>query len=65
MKTLRLIPDKTNISFLGIRKIALVLSTVLVLASMALFIGRGLNLGIDFLGGVLLLWIIYRYFIIF
>lgn len=54
MKTLRLIPDKTNVSFLGIRKIALVLSTVLVLASMVLFIGRGLNLGIDFLGGVLL-----------
>ena len=54
MKTIRLIPDKTNIRFLEKRKLALTLSTCLVVASLALFFGRGLNLGIDFLGGILL-----------
>jgi preprotein translocase SecF subunit len=54
LKTLRLIPDKTSIRFLEMRKIALVLSVCLVAASVFLFVGRGLNLGIDFLGGVLL-----------
>jgi preprotein translocase subunit SecF len=54
LKTLRLIPDKTSIRFLEMRKIALVLSICLVAASAVLFAGRGLNLGIDFLGGVLL-----------
>jgi len=54
VKTLRLIPDKTNIRFLEFRKLTLVLSVCLVMASLALFVGRGLNLGIDFLGGILL-----------
>ena len=54
MKTIRLIPDKTNIRFLEKRKLALTLSACLVVASLALFFGRGLNLGIDFLGGILL-----------
>ena len=36
------------------RKVALVLSICLIAASAVLFVGRGLNLGIDFLGGVLL-----------
>ena len=36
------------------RKLALTLSACLVVASLALFFGRGLNLGIDFLGGILL-----------
>lgn len=54
MKTIRLIPDKTNIRFLEKRKLALTLSMCLVVLSFALFFGRGLNLGIDFLGGILL-----------
>ena len=54
MKVLRLIPDNTKVAFMEKRRIALVLSTVLVVASLALFFGRGLNLGIDFLGGILL-----------
>ena len=36
------------------RKVALVTSICLVVGSLALFAGRGLNLGIDFLGGILL-----------
>ena len=54
MKTIRLIPDKTNIRFLEKRKLALTLSLFLIFLSLALFFGRGLNLGIDFLGGILL-----------
>ena len=40
-----------NINFMKHRKFALTLSLVLVLASLALLIVRGLNLGIDFTGG--------------
>lgn len=54
MKTLRLIPDKTSIRFLQFRKVALLFSVLLVASSLVLFAGRGLNLGIDFLGGILL-----------
>jgi len=54
LKTIRLIPDKTNIRFLEKRKLALTLSLFLIFLSLALFFGRGLNLGIDFLGGILL-----------
>ena len=54
MKTLRLIPDKTNIRFLEKRKLSLFLSTCLLVVSLVLFFGRGLNLGIDFLGGILI-----------
>ena len=44
---------QTKIDFLGARKIALIVSMILVVASMASFIMRGLNLGIDFTGGTL------------
>ena len=49
---LRLVPEKTDIKFLAMRKVALVLSAVLLVASVALFFSRGLNYGIDFKGGV-------------
>jgi preprotein translocase subunit SecF len=44
---------QTKIDFLGARKVALIVSVILVVASMASFIMRGLNLGIDFTGGTL------------
>jgi preprotein translocase subunit SecF len=43
---------KTSIRFMGPRKRWYVISSVLVLASLLLLLGRGLNLGIDFTGGV-------------
>lgn len=43
----------SNIDFLGRRKVALVLSILLVLASVVLLATRGLNFGIDFTGGTL------------
>jgi len=48
---LRLVPDNTNIDFLKLRRMAFVVSAVLVVLSAALFFTRGLNLGIDFVGG--------------
>lgn len=54
MRKLKLVPDKTNIPFLGGRKVAFLASALLVAASIALFLTKGLNYGIDFRGGVLI-----------
>jgi preprotein translocase subunit SecF len=53
---MRLIKQKTNINFLGAsrRKIALTISVIFVLVSLASLFTRGLDFGIDFTGGVLL-----------
>jgi preprotein translocase subunit SecF len=53
---MRLIKDKTTIDFLGPqrRKIALTISALLVIASLASLATRGLEFGIDFTGGILL-----------
>jgi preprotein translocase subunit SecF len=51
MKLLKLVPDNTNIDFMRWRNIALVLSIIVTLASLALVATRGLNLGVDFIGG--------------
>src|SRR3546814_20643191 len=54
MKTIRLIPDNTRIDFVDKRWIAFALSAFLAFGSIGLFFGKGLNLGIDFLGGILI-----------
>jgi len=54
VKKLQIIPAETAIDFMGRRIIAFVFSALLVLASTGLFLGQGLNLGIDFLGGILI-----------
>jgi len=54
MKKLRIVPSDTSIDFLGRRFIAFALSAVLVLGSLGLTFTKGLNLGIDFLGGILM-----------
>ena len=51
MKLLKLIPDDTNIDFMRWRNVALVLSVLMTIASLTLTAYRGLNLGIDFVGG--------------
>ena len=45
---------KTHIDFMGKRRLAIVLSSVLILASIASLVVRGLNFGIDFTGGTLI-----------
>jgi len=51
MFLLKLVPDNTNIDFMRVRNIALVLSIVATIASLVLVGVRGLNLGVDFVGG--------------
>ena len=51
MKLLKLVPDHTNLDFMRWRNLALVLSLIATVASIAFTIYRGLNLGIDFVGG--------------
>lgn len=51
MKLLKLVPDNTNIRFLKWRNIAIGLSILLTIGSMVLVAQRGLNLGVDFVGG--------------
>lgn len=54
MKMLKIVPKTPNIDFTGKRLIAFALSAFLILASVGLFASKGLNLGIDFLGGILI-----------
>ena len=51
MKLLKLVPDNTNIDFMRWRNLALVLSILATVASLVVVGVRGLNLGVDFVGG--------------
>jgi preprotein translocase subunit SecF len=51
MKLLKLVPDNTNIDFMRWRNLALVISIIVTVASLAIVGVRGLNLGVDFVGG--------------
>lgn len=51
MKLLKLIPDNTNIRFLRWRVPFYTVSLLLMAASLALVFTKGLNLGVDFIGG--------------
>jgi preprotein translocase subunit SecF len=51
MRLLKLVPDNTNIDFMKWRNFALILSIVVTVAAIALVFTRGLNLGVDFVGG--------------
>ena len=51
MKLLKLVPDATNLDFMRWRNLALILSIVATIASLAIVGVRGLNLGVDFVGG--------------
>ena len=51
MKLLKLIPDNTNIKFLRWRVPFYVVSLLLMAASIGLVATKGLNLGVDFVGG--------------
>ncbi len=51
MKLLKLVPDSTNIKFLRWRVPFYVISLILMAASLTLVFTKGLNLGVDFVGG--------------
>ncbi len=54
MRGLRLVPQNSNINFIGMRFVAFVFSAVLILGSIGLTVKSGLNLGIDFTGGTVI-----------
>lgn len=54
MRKLRFIPDVTNFDFVSHRRIAFGVSGLLLLIAVIAFPVRGLNLGIDFKGGILM-----------
>ncbi|HYW16656.1 MAG TPA: protein translocase subunit SecF [Allosphingosinicella sp.] len=51
MRLLKLIPDTTNLDFLRWRNLAIIISGLLMAASIALLAVKGLNFGVDFAGG--------------
>ncbi|MEE8339000.1 MAG: protein translocase subunit SecF, partial [Xanthomonadales bacterium] len=51
---MRILSKKTNINFMGFRKMALVVSATLMTLSVVSLATRGLNFGLDFTGGMLI-----------
>lgn len=51
MKLLKLVPDNTNFQFVKWRNLAMIVSILMIVASIALVAVRGLNFGVDFVGG--------------
>lgn len=54
MRGIKLIPDETKFNVVGLRYAALVLSLVIIIASVGFVSTKGLNFGIDFSGGTLI-----------
>lgn len=54
MRLLKLVPDNTNFPFLRWRNLAVGLSVLMILGSIALVLIRGLNFGVDFAGGLMM-----------
>lgn len=53
MRPMKLIPDNTNVPFVKMRWAAFAFTLILTLGSLALLATRGLNFGVDFVGGVM------------
>ncbi|CAO1651697.1 protein translocase subunit SecF [Parasphingorhabdus sp. NYA22] len=51
MRLIKLVPDDTNISFLKWRNVAMAFSILTIIASIGLVAAKGLNFGVDFIGG--------------
>lgn len=51
MRLLKLVPENTNIGFLKWRTLAMAISLLMIAASIGLVAVKGLNLGVDFVGG--------------
>jgi preprotein translocase subunit SecF len=54
MRLLKLVPDNTNLPFVSLRKWAFALTIALSLASIGLVWAKGLNFGVDFVGGLMI-----------
>ncbi|MGK2910513.1 MAG: protein translocase subunit SecF [Sphingobium sp.] len=53
MKLLKLVPDNTNIGFVRVRHIAFAITALLTVLAVAAVGVRGLNMGVDFVGGLM------------
>ncbi len=51
---MKIMPHGTNIDFIGMRKIAFVITAVVIIGSIVSLTTRGLSFGIDFKGGILM-----------
>lgn len=51
---MQLFSKETHFNFMGVRKVAMTISLILVLLSIASLVTRGLNFGLDFSGGTLI-----------
>lgn len=54
MNGLRLIPEKTSIPFIGLRKLFYAISLIVMALTIASYFIKGLNFGIDFKGGIMI-----------
>jgi len=54
MRLLKLVPDNTQFRFVRLRWVAFTLTLLLTLSSVALLATRGLNMGVDFVGGLMI-----------
>lgn len=54
MRPLKLIPDNTNVPFVRMRWAAFAFTLLLTIGSIALLMTRGLNFGVDFVGGLMI-----------
>ena len=54
MKLLKLVPDNTNIDFVRLRGWAFGLTLLLSILAIGVTFARGLNLGVDFEGGLMI-----------
>ena len=54
MRLLKLVPDNTNIGFVKVRHLAFLLTIIVTLVSIGAVATRGLNLGVDFVGGLMI-----------
>src|SRR3546814_2991360 len=54
MRLLKMVPDDTNIDFVRLRHAAFTITTLLTVAAIALVLVRGLNMGVDFVCGLMI-----------
>ena len=50
----QILPQKTKLDFIGMRKVCIVISAIMLLGSIGFMSTKGLNYGIDFKGGILI-----------
>ncbi|WP_174279686.1 protein translocase subunit SecF [Sphingomonas bacterium] len=54
MRLLKIVPDHTNIDFVRLRRLAFAITLILSVLAIGLTYARGLNFGVDFVGGLMI-----------